>query len=148
MPYTHSTVSTSGLTDASQKQPLGRAGVMPLLQSFWVFGIAGLIFSHATSFGATLNGVSFVPGNDGQLEIQLNVDGEARQVTPKEQSNDGVYSLNLNADVSPALQSNSVIVDPTGEYVGRVERRGTNVSVVVPGVNSKNVRGGCGSLTL
>jgi hypothetical protein len=117
------------------------SGLHPLLQRFWVLGLLCLIVNCMPSTrAATLNGVTFTPGQGGQLEIQLNVEGEARQMLPKEQINDGVYALNMNADVSPSLQQNAVIMDSSGEYVGRVEQRGGAVSVVVPGVNPKNVK--------
>jgi hypothetical protein len=88
----------------------------------------------------TVQNVKFVTAPDGKLDIQVNVDGEARQMNPRESSGDGVYALNLNAVPSSRLKQQNVIMDANGEYIGRLEQANGKLSLVVPGLAPENAR--------
>jgi hypothetical protein len=100
--------------------------------------ILGLSVSVASA--NTIEQISLEKQADGKLNINVNVTGNARELAPDENDSEGVYTLGLQGKTSDKVKATPLVMDASGQHIARLNVENGKVSVVVPGVSSKDIR--------
>ncbi|MFN7311088.1 MAG: hypothetical protein ACK5T0_06930 [Vampirovibrionales bacterium] len=88
----------------------------------------------------TIEQISLEKQADGKLNINVNVTGNARELAPDENDAEGVYTLGLQGKTSDKVKATPLVMDASGQHIARLNVENGKVSVVVPGVSSKDIR--------
>ncbi len=104
--------------------------------------VASLLIGLSTSgaLANTIEHISLEKQADGTLNINVNVTGNARELTPNEQESEGVYTLGLQGNTSEKVKATPLVMDASGQHIARLNVEHGKVSVVVPGVSAKDIR--------
>jgi hypothetical protein len=100
--------------------------------------ILGLSASVASA--NTIEQISLEKQADGKLNINVNVTGNARELAPDENDAEGVYTLGLQGKTSDKVKATPLVMDASGQHIARLNIENGKLSVVVPGVSSKDIR--------
>ncbi len=100
--------------------------------------LLGLSVSVASA--NTIEQISLEKQADGKLNINVNVTGNARELTPDENDAEGVYTLGLQGKTSDKVKATPLVMDASGQHIARLNVEHGKLSVVVPGVSSKDIR--------
>ena len=104
--------------------------------------VACLLTGLSTSgaLANTIEHISLEKQADGKLNINVNVTGNARELTPDEHDSEGVYTLDLQGNTSEKVRATPLVMDASGQHIARLNVEHGKVSVVVPGVSAKDIR--------
>jgi|GEM_PF-5075483 len=106
-----------------------------VIVAFFAILLSGL---GLNAMAASVQDISMQEGADGKLQILVNVEGDARDLAPGEVDAEGVYTLKLKGKAGIGVSD--MVMDASGRYIARVNQQGDGLSVIVPGVDAKNVK--------